>query len=68
MELLLRKNSNAKPNKTKCGLRHFLDMYANDLSIYLEYKRNREFEKRSNVKKRLPCWVTLGKVELRIDP
>ena len=47
--LLLKKNSKTKPYKTKFGLRHFLDMYADDLSIYLEYKRNREFENKSNV-------------------
>ena len=36
LALLLKKNCKAKPYKTKCGLKHFLDMYADDLSIYLE--------------------------------
>merc|ERR1711951_123566 len=49
LALLLKKNSTIKPYKTKFGLKHFLDMYAEDLSIYLEYKRNREFENKPNI-------------------
>ena len=49
LALLLKKNCKSKPYQTKIGLKHFLDMYADDLSIYLEYNRNRESENRSNV-------------------
>ena len=46
---LLKKNSKIKPYKTKFGLKHFIDMYADDLSVYLEFKKNRELNKKSNV-------------------
>ena len=39
--LLLKKNGKIKPYKTKLGLKHFMDMYADDLSVYLEFKRER---------------------------
>ena len=51
-------------------------MYADDLSIYLEYKRNREFENKSNVQNILQAmekfkqWsglkINLGKTYLTI--
>ena len=44
LALLLKKNCKVKPYKTKFGLKHFLDMYTDDLSIYLEYHRNRDSE------------------------
>ena len=49
LALLLRKNGKTKPYKTKFGLKHFIDMYADDLSVYLEFKKNREHDNRSNV-------------------
>ena len=76
LALLLKKNCKAKPYKTKFGLRHFLDMYADDLSIYLEYNKNREAENRSNVQSILQTmekfreWsglrINLGKTYLTI--
>ena len=35
--------------RTKFSLRHFIDMYTDDLSVYLEFKRDREHENKSNV-------------------
>ena len=76
LALLLKKNCKTKPYKTKFGLKHFLDMYADDLSIYLEYNRNRESENRSNVQsilqtmEKLREWsglkINLGKTYLTI--
>ena len=43
LALLLKKNSKAKPYRTKCGLEHFIDMYVDDLSVYLEYKKHGEY-------------------------
>ena len=34
LALLLKKTKKIKPYKTKFGLKHFLDIYADDLSIY----------------------------------
>ena len=76
LALLLKKDCKVKPYKTKIGLKHFLDMYADDLSIYLEYNRNRESENRSNVQSILQTmdkfreWsglkINLGKTYLSI--
>ena len=52
MEILassLSKDSRTKPYRTKFGLRHFIDMHADDLSVYLEFKKNREYDNKSNV-------------------
>ena len=49
LALLLKKNGKIKPYKTKFGLKHFIDMYADDLSVYLEFKRNRKLDNKSNV-------------------
>ena len=49
LALLLRKNSKVKPYRTKFGLKHFIDMYADDLSVYLEFKRNIELDNIYNV-------------------
>ena len=39
LALFLKKMPQIKPYRTKKGLMHFLDMYADDLSIFLEYKK-----------------------------
>ena len=44
LALLLKKNSSAKPYRTKFGLEHFIDMYADDLSVYLEFKKKNGYE------------------------
>ena len=49
LALLLRKDSRTEPYRTRFGLRHFIDMYADDLSVYLEFKKNREYDKMSYV-------------------
>ena len=49
LALLLKKSGKIKPYKTKFGLKHFIDMYADDLSVYLEFKRDREHDNKSNV-------------------
>ena len=49
LALLLTKNK-LKPYKTKYGLKHFLDIYADDLSIYLEYNKGKESENKRNVR------------------
>ena len=49
LALLRRKNSKVKPYRTKFGLKHFIDMYADDLSVYLEFKKNRELDNKSKV-------------------
>ena len=41
LALLLKKSSNVKPYRTKFGLEHFIDMYADDLSVYLEFKEKK---------------------------
>ena len=74
--LLLRKNCKIKPYKTKFGLKHFSDMYADDLSVYFEFKRNRELDNKSNVqcilqamekfKEWLGLKINLGKTYLTI--
>ena len=48
LALLLKKSSNAKPYRTKFGLEHFIDMYADDLSVYLEYKKHSEYDNKNN--------------------
>ena len=48
--LLLKNTPWVKPYKTKQGLVHFLDMYADDLSIFLEYKKSSSYENKTNVK------------------
>ena len=50
LALLLKKNSNAKPYRTKFGLEHFIDMYADDLSVYLEFKKNNRYENKKMYK------------------
>ena len=40
-----------KPYKTKNGLNHLLDIYADDLSIYLEYNKKKTSENKESVKK-----------------
>ena len=49
LALLLQKNNKINPYKTKFGLKHILDMYADNLSIYLEYNRFRESGNKANV-------------------
>ena len=46
---LLRKNGKVKPYRTKFGLKHFTDIYANDLSVHLDFKKNRELDNKFNV-------------------
>merc|ERR1711867_391935 len=50
LALLLKKNKSIKPYRTKFGLEHFIDMYADDLSVYLEFKRKSKFENKQNVR------------------
>ena len=49
LALLLKKNK-LKPYKTKYGLKHFLDIYADDLSVYLDYNKGKESENKENVR------------------
>ena len=49
LALLLKKKGGIKPYRTKLGLKHLIDMYADDLSVYLEFKKGREHDNRSNV-------------------
>ena len=39
LALLLKKNRNIKPYRTRFGHEHFIDMYADDISVYLEFKK-----------------------------
>ena len=50
LALLLKNTPRVKPYRTKKGLSHFLDMYADDLSIFLEYKKKSHYENKKNVK------------------
>ena len=73
---LLKKSSKAKPYRTKFGLEHFIDMYADDLSVYLEFKKQKEYDNRANVQSILQAmekfkeWsglkINLGKTYLTI--
>ena len=47
LALLLKKNSKVKPYRTKSGLKHLIDMYADDLSVYLEFKKN-DYDNKGN--------------------
>ena len=38
-----------KPYRTKFGLEHFIDMYADDLSVYLEFKKKNGYDNKTNV-------------------
>ena len=49
LALLLKKNSKVKPYRTKLGLKHFIDMYADDLSVYLEFKKQKNYDNKANV-------------------
>ena len=51
LALLLKNTPWVKPYRTKKGLVHFLDMYADDLSIFLEYKKGNPYENKINVKR-----------------
>ena len=76
LALLLKKVSRAKPYRTKYGLEHFIDMYADDLSVYLEYKKQNAYENKVNVQSILQAmekfreWsglkINLGKTYLTI--
>ena len=76
LALLLREDSRTKPYWTKFDLRHFIDMYADDSSVYLEFKRNREYDNKSNVQcilqamKKFKEWsglkINIGKTYLTI--
>ena len=46
---LLKKNTITKPYRTKFGLEHFIDMYADDLSVYLEFKKQKDYDNKANV-------------------
>ena len=50
LALFLKKVPKAKPYRTKQGLEHFLDMYADDLSVFLEYNKRNAYENKINVK------------------
>ena len=73
---LLKKSSKAKPYRTKFGLEHFIDMYADDLSVYLEFKERNECDNKTNVQsilqamKKFREWsglkINLGKTYLTI--
>ena len=49
LALLLKKSNKVKPYRTKFGLEHFIDMYADDLSVYLEFKKHNEDDNKGNV-------------------
>ena len=49
LALLLKKNK-LKLYKTKFGLKHFLDIYADNLLIFLGYNKGRESENKENVR------------------
>ena len=76
LALLLKNTPRVKPYRTKKGLSHFLDMYADDLSIFLEYKKNNPYENKINVKRVLQTmeifrgWsglkINLGKTYLTV--
>ena len=46
---LLKKSSKVKLYRTTFGLEHFIDMYADDLSVYLEFKEQNEYDNKTNV-------------------
>ena len=50
LALLLKKVPRAKPYRTKQGLEHFLDIYADDLFVFLEYKKCNAYENKINVR------------------
>ena len=76
LALLLKRNKSIKPYRTKFGLEHFIDMYADDLSVYLEFKRKSKFENKQNIKNVLQTldkfreWsglsINLGKTNLTV--
>ena len=76
LALLLRKNGKIKPYKTKFGLKHFIDMYVDDLSVCLEFKKQMEYDNKANVQSILQAmekfreWsglkINLGKTYLPI--
>ena len=76
LALLLKKNKSIKPYRTKFGLEHFIDMYADDLSVYLEFKKKNKFENKRNIKNVLQTldkfkeWsglsINLGKTNLTV--
>ena len=76
LALVLKNTPWVKPYKTKKGLVHFLDMYADDLSIFLEYKKSSSYENKINVKRVLQTmeifrgWsglkINLGKTYLTV--
>ena len=76
LALLLRKNKSIKPYRTKFRHEHFIDMYADDLSVYLEFKRKNRFENKQNVQNILQTmdkfkeWsglkINLGKTNLTV--
>merc|ERR1711888_150370 len=49
LALLQRKKGGIRPYNTKFGLRHLIDMYSDDLSVYLEFKKGREHDNEFNV-------------------
>ena len=59
LALLLKKNSNTKPYRTKFGHEHFIDMYADDLSVYLEFKKNNRYENKKMYKAFSKPWINL---------
>ena len=76
LALLLKKNKNIRPYRTKFGLEHFIDMYADDLSVYLDFKRKNNSENKQNVcsvllsMKKFEDWsglkINLGKTNITI--
>ena len=76
LALLLKKNKNIKPYRTKFGLEHFIDMYADDLSVYLNFRKKNNFLNKQNVcnvlltMKKFEEWsglkINLGKTNVTI--
>ena len=46
---LMLKKSKLRPYRTKHNLEHLMDIYADDLSIYLEYDGNRSWRNKGNI-------------------
>ena len=43
--------SRVRPFRTKNGIEHLLDIYADDLTVYLEYDRKNSWKNKENVKR-----------------
>ena len=68
--------SRVRPFRTKNGIEHLIDIYADDLTVYLEYDKKNSWKNKENVKRVLEVigmfysWsglkINLGKTNVTI--